>query len=488
MSNSNEMDLNQLGQLKNIALQNEEQQLGSDELQGALAEALGTDLTALAPQGQPAPTLTASTESAPKANPALEVANATLDPKLASQPVVTTQAPQEEEEVVTQTTAEVTEEDAARHETPELEATVAETRDAAIKNGDIVQDVNPLLNEMRKLGSEMNKNNDIAEKTRKILENAVIDLNNITIVTDNETDPLEMSAQLQMIEASRPKVVTPIIALKSGYKADMLALTSMDKIDMRNLQGTLMDQTIKMLRIVHRKVGETSVGKLKFEDWLAITAEEDYDTILFGLYSSTFPKATEYTVTCGHCKTKNNLNLFPSHLLEVVDRDNASKYVQEVLEGWNRGKDFLAESLVAKTSRIMLPKSRFVIDLCTPTLRNMLDNLTVMERMKQHPGEIVSLLKYIRGFNIPNIQALAQGKVVYHAVGNQLDRLTHITKLEAEDLSYLRKEIGKRITSNMVTYQIPSFQCANQSDCGKEIKNTTVDLTQLLFIAIREED
>ena len=71
MSNSNEMDLNQLGQLKNIAPQNEEQQLGSDELQGALAEALGTDLTALAPQGQPAPTLTASTVSAPKTNPAI---------------------------------------------------------------------------------------------------------------------------------------------------------------------------------------------------------------------------------------------------------------------------------------------------------------------------------------------------------------------------------------------------------------------------------
>ena len=94
----------------------------------------------------------------------------------------------------------------------------------------------------------------------------------------------------------------------------------------------------------------------------------------------------------------------------------------------------------------------------------------------------------MKGFYIPNVQALAQGNATFHAVGDQLDRLHQLVKLEAEDLSYLRKEVTKRITSNMVTYQIPSFQCANQSDCGKEISNTTVDLTSLLFIALREED
>jgi len=437
MTNPNEMNLDQLGQLQSTAQstpQDDSEVTDGGLLADALAEALSTPVQQ-APLNElntpaPTPAIVASTESTPKVNPALEVANATLDPALAVKHAQPVQAVSDEPETPVKPAAIAnTDSDFG---TPELEATVAEERQRGIDEGKTTQDINPMLDEMRKLNAAMNVQNDTALKTMQILENVSIDLDNIDIVEDNDTDPLELNTQVQLIEATRPNLVTPVIALKSGYKSDMLALTSMDKIDLRNLQGTLVDQTLKMLRVVHRKIADTSVGKLKFEHWLNITAEEDYDTLLYGIFAATFPKATEYTITCGHCGTKNNLKLFPTHLLEVVDRDNASRYVQQVLEGWNRGPEFLKESLVAKTKRIMLPKSKFVIELCTPTLKMMIDNLTIVQRMKQQPAEMVALTKYMKGMYIPNIQALSQGKQKFHAIADPLERLHHITRLDIE--------------------------------------------------------
>ena len=81
-----------------------------------------------------------------------------------------------------------------------------------------------------------------------------------------------------------------VMALKSGYRAAMGALTNNDKAAMRNLSGSEIEQNEKLLRIVHRKIMENSTGeRLSFEEWTSITAEADFETLLFGIYAATFP-------------------------------------------------------------------------------------------------------------------------------------------------------------------------------------------------------
>jgi hypothetical protein len=230
----------------------------------------------------------------------------------------------------------------------------------------------------------------------------------------------------------------------------------------------------------------TSIGKLPFKRFLAITAEEDYETLLYGIFHSTFPDAIEYSVGCPHCRTENTIKLHPNHLIEVIDRDRTGRYVQEVLEGYDKGEEFLKNSLVALTKRIVLPESKIVIELQTSTLADTLRNLKQVEMLKSYQPEFVVYLKFIRNLYVPDVNALNNGKHRYLPIEDTVGRLDRMINLSSADMKYFRTEFSERLRKYSVSYQIPTFNCANNS-CGKEIKDVKIDLTNLLFFGLNGE-
>ena len=378
-------------------------------------------------------------------------------------------------------------EDGKRSSSPELEAQVAKDIEESRKKGDTEELKNVLINAMEAILEKQNKISPVAERVEQVLKNVEFDPNNIDIVTDFGSDPMALHNQLELINATKPNITFPVIALKSGYQADITALNNNEKIEIRNLRGSVLDQTLKVLRIVYGKHTATSIGKISFDRWLEVTAEEDYDTLVYGLFCATFPNATQFSMKCPHCRSAIELPLYPSQLIEVIDKDRAGQYVAQVLEGYKRGAEFLAESLVAKRERIILPKSKTVIELHTPTLRHMLSNISNGDKFnKTFNSEITSLLKYINAVYVPNIEALAAGRHQFLAMEDMHQRLALINSLEAEDMTALRKAISDRMRQYMVRYRIPDFSCPT-STCAKPIKNVSVDLTELIFLGIEGE-
>ena len=369
---------------------------------------------------------------------------------------------------------------------PSLKATIAEDMQKDKEDGKFEEVKDVLLSILRQMQADSYA---VAEKSAakvsEILNKAVIDPNNIEI-SNSDSDPMAIHQQLQIISAASPKIVSPVIALKSGYKADMLALTNSDKIDIRNLRGSILDQTNKILRIIHSKINDTTIGKISYDDFLSLTAEDDYETLLFGIFSATFPNATEYTLDCPHCKQTQNLPLHPAQLIEVIDKERAGQYIQTVLNGYNKGREFLENSLVAKTERKVLPDSKIIIETNTPTLRNMLTNMVNAERMKSQNSELLAITKHVVKMFIPDVAALQKGHNVFHQVTEKEQILAILNKLSGADMAVVRKAISERVRQYHIEYRIPDFPCAS-STCAKQIENVGVDMMNLIFLGIAEE-
>jgi hypothetical protein len=371
-------------------------------------------------------------------------------------------------------------------EVPTLQATLEADAVRDKDDGKFEEVKDALLSVLRQMHADVQANAvNKGSRVSQVLNAAVIDPNNIEIAPSSN-DPMSIHTQLRIIAAANPEITFPVIALKSGYKADMLALSNADKIDVRNLKGSVLDQTSKMLRIIYNKIQDTTVGKISYDEFLNLTAEDDYETLLFGIFTATFPNATEYNLNCPHCKQQNNLSIYPGQLIEVIDKERAGKYVQEVLGGYNRGREFLANSLVAKSERKLLPTSKIIIEVATPTLRNMLANLMTVERLKNHNGELLAITKHISKMYIPDVNAMAQGRVIYHEITSKDDILPILVKLPAADMTATRAAISERVRQYHIEYRIPDFNCAS-STCSKPITNVGIDMMNLIFLGIAEE-
>lgn len=375
-----------------------------------------------------------------------------------------------------------------RPELPSLEATIASDDEEAKKNGDTVELRNVVLDVMRNLFEDVQaaRVNTGSDRVKELLSAMSIDPNNLVLDSSSNSNPIIIQQQLSILESVKPTPSFPVIALKSGYKATLSALNNNEKLYVKNINGSLLDQTTKLLQLIYSKVQESSVGKFSFEQFLDITAEEDYDTLLYAIYHATFPSDTEYTITCPHCQTENNIKLCPDHLIEVIDQERAGQYVNEVLNGYGRGKEFLKESLVNKPNRIVVPEAKMVFEIVTPTLRRLLNNIRLGDSLKQFQNEIVSMVKYVSTVFVPNIESAQTGSVSFFPVTAPNEIVSIINSLSSADISALRKAISARYRQYRVEYRIPNFNCAGVT-CKKEIQKVSIDIIRLIFFAIAGE-
>lgn len=371
-------------------------------------------------------------------------------------------------------------------EAPALEAQLLSDRKNDMESGKTEEVFNATLDAMRKLALSSNKISGEMDKISELLANVEIDPYKAIINKTDDSSPLALHDILEQNSVFTPKYTFPVIALKSGYKAEISALTTNEKIEIRNINGSALDQTLKLLKLIHRKIVNTSVGRISFDKFLQITAESDYETLVYGLYAASFPNATEYTLECPHCGEKITLPLYPSQLIEVIDRERSGKYVQEVLLNYNKGEEFLKSSLVQQRKRIVLPHSKSIVEIITPTLHQMISNMRITENLKNRfDSELIAISKSISNIAVLDIGALQAGQgVKYVGLPTGVDTLSYLSEnVNGEDMKAIRRAISEQMRTYSVKYRIPDFTCPAHS-CSKEIKEVEIDLVNLLFFGI----
>jgi hypothetical protein len=309
---------------------------------------------------------------------------------------------------------------------------------------------------------------------QKLLETVSVDLSSINIIRSD--NPLGIHQELNSIFL---KPSYEVIALQSGYRVSMKALNNDDMIKVRKFTGTEREQNMKLFNFVYRNMENLSVGRIDFNTWLNITAEADFETLTYGLFCATFPHETDYSVRCGECGHINNVKISKESLIRAVNAEETGEYVRTILSNNYDAKEIVKHSLVNYTKRIILPESKTIIDLHTPTLKNYVDSLTNAERFKSaYEPELFGYLKHIKDVFIPHLNSIATGKVSYIQIETIEDKLTVINKISKVDREALEKELAEKANKYKVEYKLPDITCAG---CGAPIKNIVVDVTEVLF-------
>lgn len=316
---------------------------------------------------------------------------------------------------------------------------------------------------------EEEKQSDISN----LLQSIKIDLNNVSIV--KETNPL---ASFKELDAIFTKPTFEVIALQSGYRSSFRALNNNDLLKIQKISGTEYEQNIKLLNIIFDHAENLSTGKIDFKQFLSVTAEADWDTLIYGIFCATYPKDTDYTIVCPHCAYKNKIKVGKHNLFAPTHTEEVAKYINDVVNRNYSAKDLIQFSMVNTKQRLILDNTKVLIDLVTPTIA---DYLTSLSRARNYPNieqEIFGYIKHIGNIAIPNISALRQGKVEFIGLDNLDDKIKVIVDLPDSDKAQLETAISEKMMKYNVDYKIPDIKC---QECSGEIKDIRVDVSDLLF-------
>ena len=302
--------------------------------------------------------------------------------------------------------------------------------------------------------------------------NINIDLNKINIVRSD--NPIVVHSE---VESLFERSTFEVIALKSGYRASFSALNNQDMIRVRKISGSLREQNVKLMRIIFDHMVSSSMGKVSFNNWLQVTAEADYETLIYGIYCATFPREVDYTVTCPHCKAKNIRKISKNHLVQVIDK-NVYQYVDTVINERKSVQELIRESELNNKTRVILPESKIVIDIALASIDDLISSLRNAESYGRFEKEIFGYLKHLSNIYVPVLGSFQKGEPSWLEVTGIEEQANVIANIPFSDRSFLEKAISEKTDKNTVSYCLPDQACAS---CNEMIKKVSIDMTEVLF-------
>ncbi|HNX52083.1 MAG TPA: hypothetical protein PKL08_18080, partial [Thermoanaerobaculaceae bacterium] len=274
-----------------------------------------------------------------------------------------------------------------------------------------------------------------------------------------------------------------VIALKSGYRADMCALNFRDR-DLLTASVLSSEEEYRLkYEIVYRKIQDTSVGKISFGDFLRITALADIETLMHGIYCQTYPGANRFNIRCGKCGQSTAVAVTPNMFIEIKDEDQlrVKSWVLTVIQKRLSPSELLAQSLVNKEDRILLPESKIIVDLYTPSCNDYLNSLKHFKAEMQRSRETFGCMSFIKRILMP---AGPEGE---NGIPNQYVEVTDFEKMYeivcelGNDCDELVTAINARERCLSVGYRIKSTQCTH---CGDLTGDVPVSMEDFLDFQI----
>jgi len=315
--------------------------------------------------------------------------------------------------------------------------------------------------------------------SKNILDSLVVDLEHFDIIDANVIDETQFTNAALDSDASYQ-----VICLRSGFSGSMTSLNFKDKDRIRNSNLDAFNERKMIYSIAHTKMSSSSVGKMSFAEFLKITAYSDIDTLMFGIFCQTYPGNTEFTINCGNCQFPINTSINPQAFIQIKDND-VFAYVDEILSNQHAPLELLGKSLVHTTRRIILPKSKLIIYIKTPSLQDHLNLLSHYNAASMaNLRETIGIMTYIDKLYYPNMAAIkASGRPVYSELKEFGKKLDVVYRLKDGDDDFLNGEINKREEKHNVSYRLKEMECPQ---CKHNIKDMDIDIERLLFYQMEE--
>lgn len=316
--------------------------------------------------------------------------------------------------------------------------------------------------------------NDLSE-----LENIQIDLNQVQYVTDENVNLDQIASKnIDYIINNRP--TTEVILNQSGYVAFMSSLSLNDSLTL--LTSVEDDYTSRknQYNLLYEKIQSTNIGKLTFDEFLNITSFNDLESLYYGLFSSTYPEGTEYTIKCQNedCKKDiDNIKVTNQDIIIIKDEDSLEQR-RTLIRNINDPEAIKRYSVLNKTKQLVLPKSKYIIEIEVPSLKK---DLTIYYAMKQKPNNKLSLtfLQFVKSVSVIDLPTYHKTKQIKYIRSNTFNNLYNLlSNLNVEDTRVLAEVIEQFVFQYDVQYGIAKVECPFCHHINKDI---SIDVQKLTF-------
>jgi hypothetical protein len=303
------------------------------------------------------------------------------------------------------------------------------------------------------------------------------DLSKLSVVESNKAQRVVI-----VDSVATNKAAYQVIALKSGYVAHMSALSNKDRETLKNSNLGVFETRMKLFTTIHEKLVSTSIGNLTFEQFTEITAVEDLDTLIFGVFAQTYPGDTKINIRCAKCGKSSEVGIKPNQFVQIRDK-SVYEYVKDVTRQKLTPSELVKQSLVHKTERIQLPDSRIVVEITTPTLQDSAKLLAKYDAEKLGPlTGMFGMLMYVSKMFVPHVTAAQRtSKPVYTPLEGYMEIFDALLKLSDNDSAAMDEAFARRSKKFDVRYSVKSFPCPK---CKKDIGDIPLDLEELLFFRV----
>lgn len=319
------------------------------------------------------------------------------------------------------------------------------------------------------------------EKKQK-REKAIIDLDSLQIIAATVEQQKEA---LDFISKSRP--TTQVVCTQSGYGAKLASVTYEELLELLYSNETNYEYKSRLYKKVFSKIKEFSAKAWKpsFDEWLEQTAFLDYNTLMYGIFCSTYPDSSELMYECPHCGKTIRTKIHNSELIRTDNTKMLHDLTEEISKHADTKKEIEEFSLVsAKKSNltpIKLPNSEFVVTIKLPTLKDVLKvykELSESELLSLSSEELDRLI-FVKDVYVPQVKDGVKTELVA-PVEELTDRIMVLRTILPDDGLLISDEIYTKLENNHITYSISNKKCKY---CG-ETGTVAIDMEALLFFQI----
>ncbi len=307
-------------------------------------------------------------------------------------------------------------------------------------------------------------------------ENIEIDLDTVEYVTDDNLEEMIVSNE-EYVSHNQPTYES--VLNQSGFIAHMTSLTLSDLATVIGSVNDDYESIRNMYEMMYHKINNTSIGKLTFEEYLDLVSLQDVETLQAGIFFATYPEPTTFDFTCQSCNKAITDFPVPNSNMTIINKSDALEKRQDIIHhSVNNRSELNKYSTLNKVKQVLLPKTKTIIEIRTPSLR---DNLNINFRMQKNPDTVqaVQLMLFTKTVSVIDRKYYHEkGKVRYLKMEKLNDIYNALKKLNIDDLKILTDLITEYSMRYTVDYGLTGIECPHCHHINNDID---VDMEELLF-------
>jgi hypothetical protein len=320
----------------------------------------------------------------------------------------------------------------------------------------------------------------------KMKERGEVNIDKRNIISVSETPDYQLRSvefDRQALDGNRR---TQIVALQSGYVCMCNAMGSRELRTFGRREGTedTYAYEIAICNAIYSKLSDFSIGALRFNDWLNVTAWPDMQTLIFGVYHATFPSKTLFTFDCNYC-SKNISTWIDATSLACIPPGNTmtQQMINDALSSKYKPEDLQKMSNRWTAVDVFVDNKRRFFRVKVPSIAEFLNGAyyNKKDQFIQDNYYDMYYAGYIRGVGVLDIKKYNKtGEIDYYydTDTKAIDRA--IANIRPEEKRGFDRKVINYITKYSVSYQIPRLRCPH---CGRIINQRDVNTRSLFFDA-----